>query len=46
MDGPFLKRVISRVRRTPLWAWEVSIFAVIAQPLLHTVAMLNQLPLA
>jgi len=46
MDAPFLKRVIKRVRRAPLWAWEVSIFATMAPPLLHAVAMLDRLPLA
>ena len=46
MDAPFLKRVISRIPRAPLWAWEVSIFATIAPPLLHSVAMLDRLPLA
>ena len=46
MDGPFLKRIINRVRRAPLWAWEVSIFAAMAPPLLHAVATLDRLPLA
>ena len=46
MDAPFLKRVISRIRRAPLWAWEVSLFATVAPPILHAVAMFDRLPLA
>jgi hypothetical protein len=44
MNTPFVDRVISRIRRAPRWAWEISILTAITPPLLQVVAMLDRLP--
>jgi hypothetical protein len=42
MNTPKLKKLVARIRRLPLWAWEISIVATMTVPLLEAVAVLER----